>query len=268
MLTDEQKFHYDTFGFLVFKQAFSPTEMEEVSLLFDDVMTEFRRGKPFPGEKRQMMMSLVEQRIGLSSLLEDDRVFSVVEDLMGPDFVWIAGDGNLYVGDTSWHADLGDRMMGYPVIKVAMYLDPVRADAGCLRIIPGSHRGPLAADCLVALRQHRETPPVYPFGVTGEHVPFFPLESDPGDLVFFSQHLFHSSFGGGTHRRMFTMNFAAKPTTTEHEEFLRGMYENHLSFQKTNEYYSTDRVYKDGFLEGGGPRRQSMVRQLVEWGFR
>ncbi len=267
MLTDEQKLFYDTFGFLVFKQAFSPTEMEEISLLFDDVMTEFRYGKPFPGKKRQMMMSLVEQRPALSSLLEDDRVYGVVEDLLGPDFVWIAGDGNLYVGDTSWHADLGNRMMGYPVIKVAMYLDPVRVDAGCLRVIPGSHRGPLANACL-SLSGHRQDPPVYPFGVTGEKVPFFPLESDPGDLVFFSQHLFHSSFGGGSHRRMFTMNFAAKPNTPEQAEFHRGMYENHLSFQQKNDYYSTDRVYQEGFLEGGGPRRQSMVRQLVEWGFR
>lgn len=267
MLTDEQKRYYDTFGFLVFKQAFSPTETEEISRLFDDVMTEFRYGKPFPGEKRQMMLSLVEQRPGLSALLEDDRVYSVVEDLMGLDFVWIAGDGNLYVGDTSWHADLGNRVMGYPVVKAAMYLDPVRVDAGCLRVIPGSHKDPLSAACM-ALYKHRQDPPAYPFGVTGDRVPYFALESDPGDLVFFSQHLFHSSFGGGAHRRMFTMNFAAKPATQEQVEFHRSMYENHLSFQKKNDYYSTDRVFQEGFLEGGGPRRQSMVRQLVEWGFR
>ena len=29
-----------------------------------------------------------------------------------------------------------------------------------------------------------------------------------------------------------------------------------------------DRVYEPGFLAGGGPRRQGMVRQLVAWGFR
>lgn len=267
MLTKAQVRFYDAFGFLVLKQAFSQQETATICQLFDEVMTEFRHGEPFPEEKRQMMMSMVEQRPKLSSLLEDNRVYSVVEDLLGPDFVWVAGDGNLYVGDTSWHADLRDRMMDYPLIKVAMYLDPVGTDDGCLRVIPGSHRDPFSARCM-QLYEHREEPPAYPFGVQPDEIPHFPLESAPGDVVFFSQHLFHSSFGGGVHRRMFTMNFAPEPTTLEHEEFLRDMYENHLKFQSENDYYSTDRVYKEGFLEGGGPRRQNMVRQLVEWGFR
>ena len=51
---------------------------------------------------------------------------------------------------------------------------------------------------------------------------------------------------------MFIMNFAPEPTTLEQEEFLHDMYETHLRFQSENDYYSTDRVYKEGFREGGG----------------
>ena len=267
MLTPEQKLYFETFGFLVMRQYFSPDETAEISRLFDEVMTEARHGKPFTREKRQMLLSLIEQRPELSKLIEDDRIYGVAEDLLGPDFIWIGGDGNLYVGDTSWHSDLGGRLPDYSVIKIALYLDPVRVDSGCLRVVPGSHREPLNSS-MKAVYRHREDPPVYPFGVTAEHVPFYPLESDPGDVAFFSQELYHSSHGGSSHRRMFTMNFSSRATTKEHEAFHRTLYEGGLKSQLDNPYYSTNRVYNPEFLKGGGPRRRRMVKQLIEWGFR
>ena len=100
------------------KQAFSQQETETICQLFDEVMTEFRHGEPFPGEKRQMM--------------------------------------------------------DYPAIKVAMYLDPVGTDDGCLRVIPGSHKTPFSARC-IHLYEHREEPPAYPFGVQPDEIPHSPL---------------------------------------------------------------------------------------------
>ncbi len=143
MLTSEQKAHFDTFGFLLMRQCFSPGEMAEISRLFDEVMEEVREGKPFTGERRQMLLSLIEHRPALSRLIEDDRIFYVTEDLLGPGFIWIAGDGNYYVGDGSWHSDMGTRIPACNVIKIAFYLDSVRRHSGCLRVIPGSHREPL-----------------------------------------------------------------------------------------------------------------------------
>ena len=267
MLTPEQKLYFETFGFLVIQQHFSPDEMAEISRLFDEVMTEARHGKPITAEQKQGMISLIEQRPELSKLIEDDRIYNVAEDLLGPDFMWIAGDGNLYVGDTSWHSDFAGKYPEYPSIKIALYLDPVRVDSGCLRVAPGSHREPLKSS-MKAVYRHREKPPVYPFGVIAKHVPFYPLESDPGDVVIFSHQTYHSSHGGGSHRRMFTMNFSSRATTKEHEACHRWLYEGHLDGQRNNAYYSIDRVYNPEFLEGGGPRRRRMVKQLIEWGFR
>ena len=266
MLAPEQKLYFETFGFLVMRQCFSPDEMAEISRLFDEVMTEARHGKPLPAEQHQGM-HVIEERPELSALVEDDRIYNVTEDLLGPDFIWIADGGNLYVGDTSWHSDLAGRMLDYSAIKIALYLDNIRADSGCLRVVPGSHREPLNSS-MKAVYRHREKPPVYPFGVTGEHVPFYPLESDPGDVIFFSQELYHSSFGGASHRRMFTMNFSSQATTKEHEAFHRTLYEGNLKSMRDNPYTPTDRLYKREFLEGGGPRRRRMVRRLIEWGFR
>ena len=67
---------------------------------------------------------------------------------------------------------------------------------------------------------------------------------------------------------MFTMNFSSRATTEEHEACHRWLYEGNLNSQRNNPYSPTDRVYNPEFLEGGGPRRRRMVRQLIEWGFR
>jgi ectoine hydroxylase-related dioxygenase (phytanoyl-CoA dioxygenase family) len=267
MLTDEQKSFYETFGFLIFHQYFSPNEIAEIRRQFDDVLEEALGGRPFTGQARHMVLGCVERRPGLARLIEDDRIFGVVENLLGPDLVWITSDGNYYVGDTQWHPDAGGLLPSYHLIKIAFYLDSVRADSGCLRVIPGSHREPFHG-ALRPLFKHRETPVVFPFGVTGAHVPAYPLESNPGDVVLFHQALWHASFGGGNQRRMFTLNFTAPPTTDEEVALHRRLYDGHLRHQQNNPYGALDRVYPPGFLEGGGPRRRRLVRRLTEWGFR
>ncbi len=45
------------------------------------------------------------------------------------------------------------------------------------------------------------------FGLEPRDVPSFALESQPGDVVFFSHQLWHASFGGRSGRRMFTLNY-------------------------------------------------------------
>jgi hypothetical protein len=67
---------------------------------------------------------------------------------------------------------------------------------------------------------------------------------------------------------MFTLNFTAPATTDDEVTLHRRLYDGHLRHQQNNPYRALDRVYPDGFLQGGGSRRQRMVRKLVEWGFR
>ena len=127
-----------------------------------------------------------------------------------------------------------------PVIKVAFYLDPVGPDTGCLRVIAGSHLEPwhdrlwslhvdipARAAKLPYVRPkmlqmlERDTgkpnggeqlltdPDVNYFGVDPRDVPAYAIESQPGDVVFFSYQLWHASFGGRSGRRMFTLNYGA-----------------------------------------------------------
>ena len=50
------------------------------------------------------------------------------------------------------------------------------------------------------------------FKMAPRDIPSYPIESEPGDAVFFSHQMWHSSFGGKVGRRMFTLNFrSAQP---------------------------------------------------------
>ena len=104
MLTEEQAAHFRTFGFLVRRALFSSEEMKAIERDFDEVMAEERNGEPFTGEKSQTVLWFLEHRPSLTSLAEDDRIYNAVEQLLGPDFLWVLSDGNMYVGDTQWHS--------------------------------------------------------------------------------------------------------------------------------------------------------------------
>ena len=264
MLSAEQVLHFETFGFVIVRQAFSPEETAKISREFDEVLEDDRSGRVFDGAKRQSIIGFIERRPGLTHLVETDLVYEAMEQLLGPGFVWIGSDGHLYIGDTAWHADSPSQ--SYRRIKVAIYLDPVQKETGCLRVVPGSHRPPLH-DELAALdgvkdRTHS------PFGVAASEVPSFPLESQPGDVVMFDQNTWHASFGGKTGRRMLALSFAEAPVLPEHEASLRKMYNANLEFTRTDQITQTGRVYEDSFLHSDSARIRSMTGKLVEYGFR
>ena len=97
MLTSEQIAHFETFGFVIRRHCFSASEMEEISRTFDDVLSEDRQGQAFDGAARQAVLGFIEKRPLLSGLVENDRIYQPLEQLLGPGFVWIGSDGNLYV---------------------------------------------------------------------------------------------------------------------------------------------------------------------------
>jgi hypothetical protein len=156
-----------------------------------------------------------------------------------PDLGW---DPSIPDGENDPYRLAGNLTRHYvPSIKVAFYLDPVGRESGCLRVIPGSHRNPfhdrlwsLHMDIPARARQldhvgprmlemwERETgsaaggdalltdPDVNHFGTAPRDLPCAALDSQPGDVVFFSHQLWHASFGGRSGRRMFTLNFLSE----------------------------------------------------------
>ena len=253
MLTTEQQSYFETFGFIVQRVLFSPDEMAIITCEFDDVMTEDRGGKSFAGEG-QALVKIVEQRPKLTRLTLEERILGPIEQLLGQGFIWSGSEANLTIhSEHRWHADRpGEAEVDYIRIKIMLYLDAVTKETGCMRVIPGSHRRPLHTDLEPLIAQKEDSTRIT-FGVTGQDMPYFPIETQPGDVVFFNHCLWHSMFNGWVGRRYIALKFAAKPTTHAHIASLR----------RWSPYaFEPD----EAFLNSPCPRIRRMVENLVQLG--
>ena len=204
-LTQQQINFFNTFGYLHFPGLLADC-VDRIIEEFEKVWAAHgggHHGNLHDTEQRSCIVPFPDQNEYLSSLLDDPRIHDIAADLLGDDFNYTSGDGNLYVGNTRWHSDGYDGTR-IPSIKIAFYLDKLTRDTGAVRVIPGSHRcGEGYADTLQAeIGDSQEK-----WGVAPAEVPAVIVESEPGDIVVFWHNTKHSAFGGSTRRRMYTMNF-------------------------------------------------------------
>ena len=105
------------------------------------------------------------------------------------------------------------------------------------------------------------------WGVAGDEVPALVLETEPGDVVVFIHNLKHASFGGGTRRRMFTIN-CCQHASAETMPFLKECISAHVA-------YDVDCMYGEKMLTAGPGRRvhldqvlanqEHMAGEAVQW---
>ena len=74
MLTQEQINHFQTFGFLTFRQLFSQDELKTINTEFEAAMTEAFRDDPFDGTRRHWLITMGPDTPFLASLLEDPAI--------------------------------------------------------------------------------------------------------------------------------------------------------------------------------------------------
>lgn len=202
-LNEKQIRFFHTFGFLVFRDALAP-EIQEITNRFEKI---WRHAQDSHDKKqRSTLVPFIDQDEYLSAMIDHEMLDGIASSLLGDDYNYTGSDGNYYVGDTLWHSD-GWFRTKYLSIKMAIYLDPVTSDTGCLRVIPGSHHVGAFADMIHGAYDipHQEQERLW--GIKGIDIPSLHIESKPGDLVVFAHRIRHSSFGGGDARRMFTINF-------------------------------------------------------------
>ena len=202
MLTPQQVAHFETFGFLVLRDVFTPEEMDTIERECNEIMKEVRGGAPFDGTERQAVQPFFERRPFTNTLMDDDRIYSIAEDLLGPDFVLDQSEGNLHVGDTEWHGGTSWGIL--PWIKIGFHLEPLTRDTGCLRVIPGSHLIG-ETDLYAPLTGRMEAGEV--FGMPQSEIPCVALECEPGDLIVFTENALHASFGGRPGRHQHAISF-------------------------------------------------------------
>ena len=258
-LSKQQLAYFETFGFLCFPGLLAD-QIDEITRRFENVWATYgggHAGSEHDGEQRSALLPFIDRDKYLSAMLDAPRIDGIVSSILGDEYNYEASDGNFYVGNTEWHSD-GYGRSKYLSIKMAMYLDPVGSDSGCLRIIPGSHfvdssyGDALQKSAPTSKEQHQEKL----WGIPGSDVPAFALESQPGDLVVFNHNLKHASFGGGERRRMFTLNFQQR----YRDKDLPDRKDDIGSLAR----FWAERAYGKKMIETAGPLRMKHLEQRLK----
>ena len=254
MLTTQQIKFFKTFGFLWLRQQFTAAEMNEIIQETDKMLAKNEGRKT--GPSHQSVDPFVEQSSSLGRLPEDDRIYRPMQQVLGKGFVWgnsegVSGSFN-ETNDHQWHCDRAGQIdLQYTRVKIMIYLQPMRKDAGALRVIPGSHHLSFHRR-LLPLQSQEQGSSQTAFGIGGSDLCCFPLEVDLGDVVIFNHYLFHGVFGKQSRRRYVALKFAAKIETEQQYDALRPHRQDASCLHENYRY--SDR-----------PRIQEMVEGLLTW---
>ena len=253
MLTAEQIAHFEAFGFVVLRRLLTPVEMGIFSREADEIFQEKLGVAPSQMTVRGKVEPFFEHRPFLNSLLDDDRIYLVAEQLLGADFVLDESEGNLHVGDTAWHGGNSWHILRW--IKFCFYLEPLTPHTGGLRVIPGSH-APGEPDLYAPFRTGKAAgEPV--FGMPQSAIPSVALEIEPGDVIVFTESMLHASFGGRPGRHQHAVSFFKNPITESEIERVRDVARRLPPTGRPLEMH----------IDSDRPRVRRMVARLLELGF-
>jgi integrase len=93
------------------------------------------------------------------------------------------------------------------------------------------------------------------WGVSGCDLPVLALETQPGDLLCFNHNLKHAAFGGGTRRRMFTIDVSQR-YPADRLDSLR-------SYIGTYARFCLERYYGEAMVRTASPERMRHLEQAL-----
>ena len=129
-----------------------------------------------------------------ASLALLDRFAAPAAQFLGRPVLPVRAKGTWYHGDSSWHRDSEHAL---PSIGFVAYWRHSEPRVGALRVLPGSH-----VDHDAEVPDH--------ISVGDRSGPGEVIETEPGDVVVFDEHLIHGS-AGGSQRRQWRVDFVADP---------------------------------------------------------
>ena len=253
MLNNEQIAHFDTFGFVFIRNMLSETEINELSLYSQEIFNDHKKNT---GENYAQLQPFFELNSKMDKFVVDKRIFDSVNRLLGDGFLWIGSEGNITTkSEHGWHPDRTgtENEVNYRRLKVMFYLDQTTREKGCLRVIPGSQNYQMHTD----IRNGTDAPPDsgkdadYIYGIKGRDFPAYFVESNPGDVLFFNQCLWHSVYNGFPGRRYLALKFTAKP-------------ENHEHMGSLNKYSASMFTPHENYLNSNDSQIRSMVDPILK----
>ncbi len=268
-LSEAQIQHFEVFGFLVRRNVFTAEEVAKMNAEFDRRLASVLEGTdPEGNQTLNNWTNRTPETPFIASLLEDPRIYLPAEQLVGEDSVPVHSNANSYGTNTNWHPDRTDHNI--EAIKNVMYLQSTTAARGALRVIPGSHKNPLHDDLLRIGLRHIEGEKdkfLEASNLSGEDIPCYVFNSEPGDIITFNELTWHAAFGGYKDRRTCTFNFYHNPKAPEEIEAMKKEVE---YTSKSNGRFGTMGLqYHPWWLENPdhNPRRARWINWLKEWGF-
>lgn len=195
---------FRTFGFGVLRQFFDP---HPLAVEIDRVMRDGLVADVSRPRFQYVPMMTAKTPASLSLL---DRVEAVAAALLGGSVLPTRAKGVRLSGNTPWHTDSASPLTS---VGCLAYLEPLGAEDGALRVLPGSHH-PDFREALRGLGVDATAPSALP-----AHV----VVTEPGDLILLDEHLLHASFGGGT-RRQWRVDFVKAPVGGEAEDMTKSYF--------------------------------------------
>ena len=203
--------HLRTLGFFVLRRFFDPAMLSvEMDRVLQDAFSSSLDVSHYDGIHFQYVPMMTADTPESLSLL--DRTMVVAEELLGGPVVPTRAKAIRYFGSTPWHVDSVQQVAS---LGFMTYLEPLDANNGALRVVPGSHL-PERNNLLRAM------------GGTGKPATELPseiLSTEPGDMIVFDEHLFHSSHGGVA-RRQWRIDFLRDPADAAERNSTRAYFSN------------------------------------------
>jgi Phytanoyl-CoA dioxygenase (PhyH) len=195
---DEDIDRFRSFGYLVLRDFLEPALVDELRAEMVSTMLAVHGDRYHERPRMSGMAGHYTCLLGpwaprTVELVDSRRFAGLAERLVGGPVLPSPCDtqGILYFDHAGWHNDIGIAVRG---VKFVAYLEPLDADSGALRVLPGSHR--LTNSALGHL---------YSIDVDVPDVPGHVLATEPGDVIAFDPLLYHASWGGKDRHQWSTM---------------------------------------------------------------
>jgi hypothetical protein len=226
MVTDQQVDHYRTFGFVVLRGYLDQGETAALGRELDGALRDgfgahFHRRPATGGIEGHWLPMMSRQRTPISlALVEDARFLGAARRLLDERVLPTYAEGVLLFDQAGFHCDDGTGSTG---VKFVAYLEPLTAQSGALRLMPGSHHPDFAASLA---GWERRNPALDAEGLRRQvgEIPCQVAETRPGDVIAFDWHTWHASINGAD-RRQWTISYAKDPRTTEEARRLRDFFQ-------------------------------------------
>ena len=194
--------YFRTFGFFILRQFFDPGPLAaEIERVLHDAFASSFDVCHYDGIHFQYVPMMTESTP--ASLLLLDRTEAVAATVLGTSVLPTRAKAVRYFGNTPWHVD---SVLSVASIGCSAYLETLTAETGALRVLPGSHHQELGG----AIRA------LGGIGMSATALPWHAVETEPGDMIIFDEHLFHASFGGRP-RRQWRIDYINDPASAEAE---------------------------------------------------